>query len=129
MQSGSFQVPTTGVEGGVATFRVTASDAAPGLTYSWRVEGPARAVSTLTGAVVTYTWPDDGKYKGSVTIADAGGAAVTIGPVSVAVANLAPTIATAVAPATSTEGQAPTLTASATDPACARTTRFSTGGS
>ena len=117
IQPGSFVVPATGVEGGTATFRVAATDTAPGLQYRWTVEGPAGEIVTLSGPVVNYQWPDDGSFRVSVAVTDAGGATVTAGPVSVVVANLAPTIATATAPATGTEGQPLTLTATATDPA------------
>ncbi len=117
IQPGSFLVPTAGVEGGTATLSVAATDTAPGLQYRWTVEGPAGEIATLTGATVDFRWPDDGTYRVSVTVTDAGGASVTAGPASVVVANVAPTITAATAPATGTEGQALTLTAAATDPA------------
>jgi hypothetical protein len=100
---GSFQVPTTGVEGGTATFSVAATDTAPGLTYAWLV-GPTGAATTLSGATVNYQWPDDGTYTVSVTVTDSAGASVAVGPASVAVANVAPTITSAAAPATGREG-------------------------
>ncbi len=119
VQPGSFQVPSTGVEGGVATFRVTASDTAPGLTYRWRVEGPGGAVATLSGAVVSYQCPDDGTFLVSVarTAAfDVAATTVSISQFDLSVGAVESTPATFAAAGSDAFGAAVTFTWTATTP-------------
>jgi Ca2+-binding RTX toxin-like protein len=115
---GSFNVPSTGNEGELATFSVSATDngGASSLSYRWRIKGPNGRVDFRSGATVNYTWPDNGSYVVRVTVSDSDGSTVSAGPATVSVANLSTIISSATAPTVGTEGVSVAFSAAATDP-------------
>ncbi|MFO0937166.1 MAG: PKD domain-containing protein [Gemmataceae bacterium] len=112
-----FTVPTTGIEGGQATFAVTVeSSTSPAPTVQWRVQGPAGSLVVLTGETVSYTWPRPGTYTVTVTATDRFGASITRSA-TVSVSNVNPTITGVTLPTTGwSEGVGRQVAATASDP-------------
>ncbi|MCB9937169.1 MAG: beta-propeller fold lactonase family protein [Planctomycetaceae bacterium] len=123
LQAASVQIPTTANEAETVSLSAAATDndgSTDGLSFVWRIEAPNRKVTRVAGAQASFTFLDDGDYKVSVAVTDNDGK-TTVSPVqTVTVANLAPTIASANAPATGTEGVALNFVGAATDPAGSR---------
>ncbi|WP_406694298.1 PKD domain-containing protein [Singulisphaera sp. Ch08] len=116
----SLQVPTSANETDTVSFSVAGLDndgSVAGLRYAWTVLSPSGSVSTFLGATVPFTFADNGIYLVSVTVTDNENQSTTSDPVSVTVANLNPTIDSATAPTSGTEGVALHLSATASDPA------------
>jgi VCBS repeat-containing protein len=104
-------------EGSTLTFSVGASDGDQGaaLSYSWDF-GDGSPVVVTNVPTVSHAYADNGSYTATVEVSDRGGTAVT-SSLSVAIANVAPTIALSGSAASINEGQSFTLTLGAiTDP-------------
>ncbi|WP_422931570.1 PKD domain-containing protein [Singulisphaera sp. PoT] len=115
--AGALVVPTTGIEGGQATFSVSAIDPDPNstFTYTWQVVDPNGNLSRFEGVPVSYTYTIPGKYTVSVTATDSIGLTARTSA-TVDVANVAPTIISAIIPPRTPEGSPVTFSATATDP-------------
>jgi hypothetical protein len=90
-------------------------DMAAGFTLSWAVTKDGSPFASGSGAAFAFTPDDDGTYVVTLTAADEDGA-VGSTSATIAVTNVPPSPLIAGAPATSPEGTAISLTASATDP-------------
>ena len=112
--------PTTSPEG--TTIAITASATDPGsadvLSYAWSVSRGGSVYATGTGAAVGFTPDDDGTYVVAVTVSDGDGG-TDVKQATVEVTNVAPSAAISGAPATSPEGTALALAATASDPGSA----------
>src|SRR5205814_622687 len=116
----AYTVPASGAEGSLVTLSAAATDPAGANDRPDERRAGTRpdgtTLTTLTGATVSFTPPDDGNYLVSLTVSDGdGGSAVRAA--TVAVANVAPTITTSTIPASGDEGSPITVSAVATDPA------------
>ncbi|WP_435018629.1 PKD domain-containing protein [Tundrisphaera sp. TA3] len=115
--AGGLVVPSSGLQGGQATFRVAATD--PGgdsdLAYAWKVLDPNGVATFLSGPTVDYAYSIPGTYAVSVTVTNPGGQSI-LASATVAVANVAPTIAATSVPGSGFEGVAIPLSATAADP-------------
>jgi Ca2+-binding RTX toxin-like protein len=124
--------PTAGTEGtGVpltaSATDPSAADTAAGFTFAWAVSRSRDGGATFqpytagSGAAFTLNPDDDGTYRVSVAATDKDGVTGPAATVLVTVAGAAPTPSIGGASATSPEGTAIDLTASATDPGSADT--------
>lgn len=112
----SVEGPESGDEGDTLQYRVEASD--PGgddLTYSWTVGG-GDPIDTGDNPTLVVEFPDDGGFIVEVTVTDEEGQ-TAVDSVLVTIANIAPTIESAVGRESSDEGELVTFFALATDPA------------
>ncbi len=108
--------PASGNEGDTIQYRAIASD--PGgdaLTFTWRL-GANPPVDTADNATFVANFPDDGGVILEVTVTDEEGQTATAS-VSIEIANLPPTIQSAVGRPDADEGETVTFFALATDPA------------
>jgi Ca2+-binding RTX toxin-like protein len=114
----TFTVPASGSEGKPIALSAATTDffgENDPLTFTWTVVRPDGSTFQLTGASVSFTPADDGKYSVSFTVSEGDGGAVTQSA-TIVVANVAPTIAISGA-ASVDEGATYTLTLGAvTDP-------------
>jgi len=102
----------TGDEGALLSW--TALGADPGsdtLTYSWDFGDGTQA----TGQSATHTYADDGAYTLTLTLSDGGGG-VSTDTLSIAVANVAPTVTDLTGDSSGDEGDLLSWAVSATDP-------------
>jgi uncharacterized delta-60 repeat protein len=113
-------LPASSPEGTVINLSASATDpstvdSAAGFTYAWSVTKDGNAFTSGVGANFAFTPDDNGTYVVSLSATDKdGGVGTTSG--AVLGTNVAPTPTIAGLPASSFEGTAITLTASATDP-------------
>ncbi len=119
--------PTTGNEGSAVNLTAVATDpssadTAKGFTYSWTVKSGTTVVKSGTTAAISFTPPDNGSFVVSVTAKDKDGGVSPAVSQTILVANVPPT-AKLTGPTTGKEGTAVSLTATATDPSTADTTK------
>src|SRR5207237_588156 len=103
------------------TFAGSATGGAAPYAYAWTFGDGGTATGTLSPA---HTYGDSGSYTATLVVTDALGG-TSQGSTAVTISNVAPTPTLSGAPASSAEGAAISLTASAADPSAAdRTAGF-----
>jgi len=84
--------------------------------YEWDVAGTGSYAESTTTPVFTYRFPDDGTYRARVRVTDNDGATALSEPVTIQVANRAPTAAFAWSPSSPSDADEVVLTPAAFDP-------------
>jgi PKD repeat protein len=116
---GSISGVTNATEGdtesySAATSDISGADTTAGFTYAWTLSEASQTNQTDTAAAPSFTFPDDGTYTLSLTIADKDGGTDT-DSITIVVGNANPTASMA-GPTTGDEGESLSYVGSATDP-------------
>ena len=116
---GSISGVTNATEGdtesySAATSDISGADTTAGFTYAWTLSEASQTNQTDTAAAPSFTFPDDGTYTLSLTIADKDGGMDT-DSITIVVGNANPTASMA-GPTTGDEGESLNYVGSATDP-------------
>ncbi len=110
--------PNTANQGDLVSFgsNVTDPGTANTFTYGWTVTRAGQQITTGNASQFSFTPGVSGTYTIAMTATDNGGLSRAATPVTLTVADVAPTVSIGAAPASSPEGTAINLTGSATDP-------------